>query len=389
MRLFEAIVDANNRAIAGDKSAGLHPSEFADSMPVAALTCIDARLNPLIPEVLGVPEEKFIWLRNAGNIITSPLSSTMRSLAMACAIKGGREIVVIGHTDCLVCKTTTMSLTEALRSLGVDRSRLPENLNEYFGLFASERQNVLKAVETIRGSPLIGPKIPVHGLLLDIASGKLEWLVNGYRALEQASSAQAFASAGQQPAIGSNPLTALPAFNIGEMKFPEVKIGEISGAIGKDVADIKLPEFKVSPATLPETKVPDFKISEVKQPEYKPVTPVAAEMRTVERPKYETKPVTATAKQLSTADLELRFDKSKRYKIIGSDQKMYGPISGAKVLQWISEDRIDWQTPAQIDGSTEWKPLYQFAGGAPPPIIPLPPPIESASQRGQTGKRRY
>ena len=56
-----------------------------------ALTCIDPRLNPLIPEALGVREEDFIWLRNAGNIITGPLSSTLRSLALACAVKSGKR----------------------------------------------------------------------------------------------------------------------------------------------------------------------------------------------------------------------------------------------------------------------------------------------------------
>ena len=81
MRLFEAIVDANQRAARGEK-AGLRPDDFADSLPIVALTCIDPRLNPLMPEVLGIPEEQFIWLRNAGNIITGPLSSTMRSIAL-------------------------------------------------------------------------------------------------------------------------------------------------------------------------------------------------------------------------------------------------------------------------------------------------------------------
>ena len=28
MRLFEAIIDANHRAVAGDKEAGLHPADF-------------------------------------------------------------------------------------------------------------------------------------------------------------------------------------------------------------------------------------------------------------------------------------------------------------------------------------------------------------------------
>src|SRR5437660_520674 len=146
MRLLEAIIDANHRALAGDANAGLHPAEFADELPIVALTCIDPRLNSLMPGALGVPEDQFIWLRNAGNIITGPLSSTMRSLALACAVKGGKEIVVIGHTDCQVGKTTTMQLLDRFRLLVIERHILPDNLNEFFGIFGSDRQNVIKAV---------------------------------------------------------------------------------------------------------------------------------------------------------------------------------------------------------------------------------------------------
>src|ERR1700733_7961453 len=128
MRLFEAIIDANHRAVAGDANAGLHPSDYADALPVIALTCIDPRLNGLFPNALALPAEQFIWLRNAGNIITGPLSSTMRSLALACAVKGGREIAIIGHNDCLVCKTSTAQLTDAFAALGVNRAGLPPNL---------------------------------------------------------------------------------------------------------------------------------------------------------------------------------------------------------------------------------------------------------------------
>jgi carbonic anhydrase len=183
MRLFDAILDANHRALAGDQSAGVHIADFADELPVIALTCIDPRLNAYFPNALALPAEKFIWLRNAGNIITGPLSSTMRSLALACAVKGGKEIAIIGHTDCQVAKTTTMQLLEKLKALGVDRAQLPENLNEFFGMFAMERQNVIKACDFVRHSPLIGPRIPVHGLLADIETGKLEWIVNGYNTL--------------------------------------------------------------------------------------------------------------------------------------------------------------------------------------------------------------
>jgi len=247
MRLLEAIIDANHRAVAGDAKAGVHPDEFAEELPLVALTCIDPRLNPLMPQVLGVPQEEFIWLRNAGNIVTSPTSSTCRSLALACAVKGGKEILIIGHSDCQVAKTTTMQLLDRLRALGVERHLLPDNLNEFFGIFASESQNVHKAVEFVRQSPLIGPKIPVHGLMVDINSGRLEWLVNGYESLSTMASRwnEVVRSAGQT----IDALKPMADFNIGEMKFPETKIGEAV------------------------TKAEDWLAEKVKQLEIKPTQP--------------------------------------------------------------------------------------------------------------------
>jgi carbonic anhydrase len=229
MHLFEAIIDANHRAVAGDTEAGLHPAEFADALPVIALTCIDPRLNAFFPNALALPAEEFIWLRNAGNIVTGPLTSTMRSLALACAVKGGREIAIIGHTDCQVSKTTTMQLLDKLKALGVERRGLPENINEFFGMFATERQNVIKACDFVRQSPLIGPKIPVHGLMIDIETGKLDWVVNGYDTLQThvapPMSKMDFAALGTTGSFKD--------FEMGEMKFPEMKIGEASVKIGE------------------------------------------------------------------------------------------------------------------------------------------------------------
>ncbi|HOE44138.1 MAG TPA: hypothetical protein PLB25_21285 [Rhodoferax sp.] len=54
MHLFVAIIDVNHRAVTSDGSEGLRPVEFADALPA----------------------EQFIWLRNAGNIITNQLSCT-------------------------------------------------------------------------------------------------------------------------------------------------------------------------------------------------------------------------------------------------------------------------------------------------------------------------
>jgi len=250
MRLFEAIIEANHRAVAGDKEAGLHPADFADELPVVALTCVDPRLNAYFPNALGLPGEQFIWLRNAGNIITQPMSSTMRSLALACAVKGGKEITIIGHTDCQVCKTTTMQLLDRLKELGVERHLLPDNISEFFGMFGSERQNVIKAAGIVRHSPLIGPKIPVHGLLLDIDTGKLDWLVNGYEAW-QTVPGQTDTTKASSPISGA--LGSMAAFHIGEMKFPEGKIGELATK-AEDWVSQKVEKMEAAIPGTPETK---------------------------------------------------------------------------------------------------------------------------------------
>lgn len=225
MRLLEAVLEANRRAAVGDAKAAAAVTISHPDLPLAALTCIDARLNHLLPEALGIAEEQFIWLRNAGNIITSPLSSTMRSLALACAVKGAKEIAIIGHTDCLVCKTTTLQLLDRLAALGVDRHRLPSNLVEYFGLFGSERQNVTRGVDFIRASPLIGSRVPVHGLLIDLKTGQLEWVVNGY----DTSAVVVPGKAGELLGQADRELEKLEKighFATEELKLPESRIGD-------------------------------------------------------------------------------------------------------------------------------------------------------------------
>jgi carbonic anhydrase len=334
MRLFEAIVEANNRAVSGDKTAGLHPADHADSLPVIALTCIDPRLNRLLPDALGITEEQFIWLRNSGNIIFEPMSSMMRTLALACAVKGGKEIAVIGHTDCHVQQTSVSELTERFRALGIDRTRLPDNLNEFFGLFASERQNVINAAATIRSSPLIGPKVPVHGFLMDINSGRLEWLVNGYQPTPAVSSEVRL-----EAKIGGTPLfdvgVSLPAFQLGEMKFPDFKIGDLTLQVGTAASSETAMSAPTSAAIL--------------QP-----------LGESEKPK---------------PAFHFQINPALKYKILGSDRKEYGPVLGAKILEWLTEGRIDGQTPAQVETSAEWRPLAALGELLKQSHIPLPPPL--------------
>lgn len=83
------------------------------------------------------------------------------------------------------------------------------------------------------------------------------------------------------------------------------------------------------------------------------------------------------------------------YKILGSDQKEYGPVSADTLRQWISERRANGQTMVCLDGTTEWKPLASFAefgdalnkafGTAVPTGAPMAPtiaPVADGSKKG-------
>jgi carbonic anhydrase len=250
MRLFDAIINANHRALNGDQSAGLHLADYTGELPVVAMTCIDPRLHRLFPGVMGLPAESFIWLRNAGNIITGPLSSMTRSLALACAVKGGREIAIIGHSDCQITKVSIPELIERFKMLGVDRNQLPQNLTEYFGVFSSERQNVIQSVDYVRRSPLISPRIPVQGLMVDTATGKLEWVVNGYDVLEQQQRMPP--PSPQMPEIGGvlGSLADRIGGSLGDIKFPDAKIGEVATEVKQSLME-KTPAQTPAPPPVP------------------------------------------------------------------------------------------------------------------------------------------
>src|SRR5437667_7068141 len=48
------------------------------------------------------------------------------------------------------------------------------------------------------------------------------------------------------------------------------------------------------------------------------------------------------------------------YKIIGADQREYGPVPVEQVRKWIAEGRANGQTKAWSEGGSEWKTLSDF-----------------------------
>ena len=83
------------------------------------------------------------------------------------------------------------------------------------------------------------------------------------------------------------------------------------------------------------------------------------------------------------------------YKVIGSDNREYGPASEETVRRWIAEGRANAESQAQAEGETGWRTLGSFpefaaalATGTVPPApaaIPAPQPAEPAAAAGLIG----
>lgn len=64
------------------------------------------------------------------------------------------------------------------------------------------------------------------------------------------------------------------------------------------------------------------------------------------------------------------------YKLLGTDQKEYGPVSADQIRAWIAQGRANAKTQLQAAGSTDWKPLAEFPefAGA---LQPAAPPVSA------------
>src|SRR5262249_3785211 len=105
----------------------------------------------------------------------------IRSLAGAIYLLGVREVLVIGHTQCGLSHVDPIVLTASMQALGVDpdqllkRQRMSsiDDLVQWVGAFDDVHINVKETVQVLRHSPYL-PTLPVHGLVIDINTGKLE-----------------------------------------------------------------------------------------------------------------------------------------------------------------------------------------------------------------------
>lgn len=151
----------------------------------AIVTCMDCRLVNLFETALGLERGDVLELRTAGATISEDQrsgssSDLIRSLAGGIYLLGVSEVIVIGHTHCGLAQRNPEKLIASMQANGVDPQRLiaeqglkdVDGLLRWLGVFEDLHLNVQAVVNSIRTSPFL-PRIPVHGLVIDIETGAL------------------------------------------------------------------------------------------------------------------------------------------------------------------------------------------------------------------------
>lgn len=135
--------------------------ELPPSRKLAVLACMDARLT--VEEVLGLRTGEAHIIRNAGGLATD---DALRSLVISQHLLGTEEIIVIEHTGCGMLTFTDEPVQKQIAEAQGAQADLP------LRSFSDLEANLRAQVERIRSHPWVR-KVPVHGLVYEVETGRL------------------------------------------------------------------------------------------------------------------------------------------------------------------------------------------------------------------------
>ncbi|MFH1572964.1 MAG: carbonic anhydrase [Acidobacteriota bacterium] len=173
--LLHQILEANQSFLKG-RPAPLDPG----GPPFVVVACMDARLTTLLESAMGLPRDRAMVVRIAGNRISPENRGVVRSIAAALYVKKATEVILVGHTDCAMSRFSAAEVAENFRRAGIRRSVFgDEDLRTWFGAFAGVEENVTESLAALHRLGILGTGMKAHGLVVDTVTGALKVLVDG------------------------------------------------------------------------------------------------------------------------------------------------------------------------------------------------------------------
>ncbi len=184
MSSLNEILSFNNSFVESKQYEPFVTSKFPDKK-IVILTCMDTRLVELLPKAMNMRNGDMKVVKSAGAQVSHPFGAVMRSILVAVYELKADEVYVVGHHDCGMSSVDPDKMIDKMITRGVNEDII--NTINYSGIdlvewlrgFGDVSTSVLKSVDIIRNHPLMPKAVPVHGLIMDPNTGKLDLLSAG------------------------------------------------------------------------------------------------------------------------------------------------------------------------------------------------------------------
>ncbi|KAB7705382.1 carbonic anhydrase [Bacillus aerolatus] len=185
MTLLEEVLSFNKNFVSSKMYEEFATDKFPDKR-VVILTCMDTRLVELVTRAMNFKNGDVKVVRNAGAIVNHPFGSIMRSLLVAVYQLKADEVLIVGHHDCGMSTLSSDAILSDMKERGVQQNTIDTlrnagiEVDQWLQGFDSVEESVTHSVHMVKQHPLMVSDIPVHGLVIDPGTGKLDLVVDGY-----------------------------------------------------------------------------------------------------------------------------------------------------------------------------------------------------------------
>lgn len=176
-KLTEDIARANTQFVAEHFTFGC--GEEVSKYPqrnLAVVTCMDTRLLDFLEPAMGLRRGEAKIIKVAGNTPFDDFDSVIGSLMVAVYELHVHDIIVMGHDDCGMLKTTADSLCQKMADAGIDAAHIDTvrpKLEEWADPIADIDQAVKDSVQKLRQNPYLPKDITVYGMVIHPHSGEI------------------------------------------------------------------------------------------------------------------------------------------------------------------------------------------------------------------------
>ncbi|MGG1514990.1 carbonic anhydrase [Paenibacillus oryzisoli] len=190
MSLINNIMDYNKDFVETKQYQEFLTTKFPDKRMVV-VTCMDTRLTELLPKAMNLHNGDAKIIKNAGAIVSHPFGSLMRSIIVAVYALEADEVFVVGHYDCGMTGLNSENVLKQAKIRGISDDVIETlghagiNLDTWLTGFNHVRDGIENSVKVIRNHPLLPKNLPVHGLIIDPETGRLDLIDEGYAAIQK------------------------------------------------------------------------------------------------------------------------------------------------------------------------------------------------------------